>query len=158
MNARAAHPARRIADILADQGRSLAVAESLTGGILASRFAAAPGAAEWFRGGVVSYQRNVKHQVLDVPEGPVVSEPAAMAMARGVRALLDADVALSVTGAGGPDEQDGQPPGTVFVAVAIGDEDLATRLHRFDGDPAEICEQAADAAVALLLDVVADGG
>jgi nicotinamide-nucleotide amidase len=140
-------------ELLEGLGASLAVAESLTGGLLANRFAAAPGASEWFRGGVVSYQKTVKFTVLGVPEGPVVTEDAALAMARGVRTLMNAGVAVAVTGAGGPDPQDGQPPGTVWVAVDTGAQ-TATRKHTFDGTPPEVCDHAATASVALLLEVL----
>jgi nicotinamide-nucleotide amidase len=69
---------------------------------------------------VVSYASEVKFDVLGVPEGPVVSADAAEAMALGARRVLGADVGLSVTGVAGPEEQEGQPAGTVFVGVAIG--------------------------------------
>jgi nicotinamide-nucleotide amidase len=108
--------------LLADQGLSLAVAESLTGGMVGSRLTNAVGSSEWFRGSVVAYDREVKYDLLDVPEGPVVSEEAARAMALGVRKLLRADVGLSTTGVAGPTEQDGQPVGTVFLGMAVGDD------------------------------------
>ena len=105
-------------------GRTLAVAESLTGGLLASTFARAPGASEWFRGGIVAYCSQVKYDVLDVPNGPVVSEAAATAMARGAARLLKGNIALAVTGVGGPDRQDGEssapsgpPPGLPILAL-----------------------------------------
>src|SRR3954451_14054851 len=78
-------------------GRTLAVAESLTGGLLANAFARAPGSGEWVRGGIVAYSSAVKYDMLEVPEGPVVSEAAAVAMARGAGRLLEADVAVAVT-------------------------------------------------------------
>lgn len=101
-------------------GHTLAVAESLTGGLLASRLVDVPGASAVFRGGVVSYASDVKFDVLGVPEGPVISEDCARAMATGVRSLLGASVGLGVTGVAGPDEQEGHPPGTVCMAVDIG--------------------------------------
>jgi nicotinamide-nucleotide amidase len=146
-------PCETIADILDERDDALAVAESLTGGLLADRFASSEGASEWFRGGVVAYQKQVKFDVLDVPEGPVVTEEAAVAMARGVRALMDATITVGVTGAGGPDPQDGQPPGTVWIAV-VGEDGPRTREHHFDGDPPEVIEQAHAAAVDLLLAVL----
>jgi nicotinamide-nucleotide amidase len=97
--------------------RTLAAAESLTGGLLASAFARASGAGEWFRGGIVAYSSEVKYDLLDVPGCPVVGEAAAAAMARGAGRMLEADVAVAVTGVGGPDSQDGEPPGTVWVAT-----------------------------------------
>jgi nicotinamide-nucleotide amidase len=100
-------------------GLTLAVAESLTGGLVASRLVGVPGASNWFRGGVVSYASDVKFDVLGVPRGPVVSADAAIAMAVGVRDRLRADVGLGVTGVAGPDEQEGQPVGTVFVGLAL---------------------------------------
>lgn len=119
-----------IATRLLARGATLAVAESVTGGLIASRLVGVEGASKWFRGGVVSYASEVKFDLLGVPRGPVVSGDAAKAMAQGVRRVLGADIGLSVTGVAGPEEQDGQPAGTVFVGVAIGDEahDVALRL------------------------------
>ena len=74
-----------------------------------------------FRGSIVSYASEVKFELLGVPEGPVVSEEAAAAMADGARRVLGADVAVSLTGVAGPTEQDGQPVGTLFVGVALPD-------------------------------------
>lgn len=108
-----------VAERLRDAGLTLAVAESLTGGLIASRLVNVAGASDWFVGGVVSYASRVKFDLLGVPEGPVVSAPAAEAMATGVAARLGADVGLAVTGVAGPDEQDGQAPGTVFVGLSL---------------------------------------
>jgi nicotinamide-nucleotide amidase len=115
--------------LLVDQGLTVAVAESLTGGLMASRMVSIPGSSDWFRGGVVAYESQVKFDVLGVPEGPVVCEEAAMAMADGVRRLLGADVGLSTTGVAGPAEQEGNPPGTVWLGLAIGDEVDAVLVH-----------------------------
>jgi nicotinamide-nucleotide amidase len=119
-----------IAGELLARGLTLAVAESLTGGLIASRLVNVAGASTWFRGGVVSYASQVKFDVLGVPEGPVVSGDAAEAMAVGVRKLLGADIGLSVTGVAGPEEQEGQPAGTVFVGLDLGErvEHVALRL------------------------------
>ncbi|MBV6509151.1 MAG: putative competence-damage inducible protein [Acidimicrobiales bacterium] len=108
--------------LLARRGTTLAVAESMTGGMIADRLVAVPGASRVFRGGVVSYAGEVKHEVLGVPPGPVVTEEAARAMAVGVRALLRSDASVAVTGVAGPDEQEGRPPGTTCMAVALGEE------------------------------------
>jgi len=119
--------------LLVAQGRTLAIAESLTGGLAASRVVNVPGSSDWFKGGVVAYDSQVKFDLLDVPEGPVVSEPAAKAMADGVRRALHADVGIATTGVAGPAEQEGQPPGTVWLGVAVGDEVEARQL-RLPGD------------------------
>ena len=143
--------AERIADLLDTAGLTFAVAESLTGGMVAGALAAAPGASTWFRGGVVAYASDVKQDLLDVPPGPVVSADAAAAMAVGVRRLLKADLAMALTGAGGPEGQDGQPPGTVFIGVS---DALRTQVeHRyFDcDDPAEVCAETVAEALRLLL-------
>lgn len=117
-----------VADLLAARGLTLAVAESLTGGLVAARLVNVVGASAWFRGGIVAYASDVKFSLLDVPEGPVVSESAAAAMATGVRKALGADVGLAVTGVAGPDSQDGEKPGTVFLAVAgLDDKPLVVR-------------------------------
>ncbi len=119
-----------IATRLGRRGVTLAVAESITGGLIASRLVSIAGASKWFRGGVVSYASEVKFDLLKVPRGPVVSPEAAEAMAVGVRSLLSSDIGLSVTGVAGPEEQDGQPAGTVFVGLAMGEtvEHVALRL------------------------------
>jgi nicotinamide-nucleotide amidase len=119
--------------LLVAQGRTLAIAESLTGGLAASRVVNVPGSSDWFKGGVVAYDSQVKFDLLDVPEGPVISDVAAMSMADGVRHLLHADVGLATTGVAGPAEQEGQPPGTVWLGVALGDDVAATML-RLPGD------------------------
>jgi nicotinamide-nucleotide amidase len=130
-------------------GHTLAVAESLTGGLLASAFARASGSSEWFRGGIVAYSSGVKYDLLGVPGGPVVSEAAAVAMARGTCRLLDANIAVAVTGVGGPDPQDGEPPGTVWASTWPDQLGGAVLFH-LSGSPESICEQACAETVRLL--------
>jgi len=122
-------------------GLSLAVAESMTGGLVASRLVEVAGASKWFRGGVVSYQSQIKFEVLDVPEGPVVSEEAAAAMAEGVARLMEADIGLGITGVAGPAEQEGKPVGTVFLAAFIDGKTEVVHI-RLPGDRARIREFA----------------
>ncbi len=119
--------------LLEAKQRTLAIAESLTGGLACSRVVNVPGSSEWFKGGVVAYDSQVKFDALGVPEGPVVSEDAVKAMADGVRRLLQADVGVATTGVAGPTEQEGHPPGTVWLGVAVGDDVEARRL-RLPGD------------------------
>ena len=106
-----------VLSMLADRGWTLGVAESVTGGLVTGRLTAVPGASKVLRGGIVSYASEVKFDLLDVPEGPVVTEEAALAMAHGVRRVTSADVGLALTGVAGPDSQDGMRPGTLFAAV-----------------------------------------
>lgn len=120
-----------VLDLLRDRGMTLGVAESLTGGMIGSRICDVAGASDVFRGSVVSYASDVKFDLLDVPEGPVVTEEAAVAMALGARRVLGADVGIAATGVAGPDEQEGRPAGTVCMAIAVGEPGSAG-----GGDPA----------------------
>ena len=108
-----------VLDLLRRRGLTLALAESVTGGLVAGRITAVPGASHSFRGGVVSYASEVKFELLGVEPGPVVNEPTAAAMAEGVCRLLGADVGLALTGVAGPAEQDGMPAGTLCVGVSL---------------------------------------
>ena len=118
-----------VATRLRAAGLTLAVAESLTGGLIASRLVSVAGASHWFVGGVVSYASRVKFDLLGVPEGPVVSAESAGAMARGVAGALGSEVGLAVTGVAGPEPQDGEAPGTVFVGLHLDGAVTTTRLQ-----------------------------
>lgn len=138
-----------VAGLLRERGQTLAVAESLTGGLIASRLVNVAGASSWFRGGVVSYASQVKFDLLGVAEGPVVSADAAESMASGVRKLLGSDLGLSVTGVAGPEEQDGQKPGTVFVGLDLGEGATNVAL-RLPGDRPRVRAYAAISALDAL--------
>jgi nicotinamide-nucleotide amidase len=146
--------AERIGELLTGDGRSLAVAESLTGGELSARFAATPGSSGWYRGAVVAYASEVKYDVLGVPPGPVVSERAAATMVEGVVQLLGAEVGLAVTGVAGPEPQDGREPGTVWFAVHDA-EGTHTRLERFDGSPQDVVDRTTRCAIDWLCERLA---
>jgi nicotinamide-nucleotide amidase len=139
-----------VARTLAIDGLTLGLAESLTGGLAASRLVNVPGASRWFRGSVVSYASEVKFAVLGVPEGPVVSEAAAGAMAEGARRVLGSDVGLSITGVAGPDPQDDQPPGTVFVGLARNGHPTESFGFAVPGDRDRVRQYATIAALDLL--------
>ncbi len=110
-----------VLDLLRTRGMTLGVAESLTGGMIGSRICDVAGASDVFLGSVVSYSPQVKFDLLGVAEGPVVTTAAALAMAQGARRALGADVGIAATGVAGPGEQEGRPPGTVCMAIAIGE-------------------------------------
>ncbi len=139
-----------VAGLLAGRHLSLGVAESLTGGLIASRLVDVPGASRWFRGGVVAYDSAVKFTVLGLPGGPVVTAAAAAAMAEGARQVLDADVGLGITGVAGPDEQEGTAVGTVHVGLALPGVEVATRAFHLPGDRPRIRQYAAISALDLL--------
>jgi nicotinamide-nucleotide amidase len=128
--------------LLVGRGQTLGLAESVTGGLVAARIVSVPGASAWFRGSVVAYASEVKFDVLGVPEGPVVSEGAAAALARGARRVLGADVGLGITGVAGPDTQDGEDVGTVFLASDV-EGDVEVRRIQLPGDRERIRQYAA---------------
>ncbi|HEX7133389.1 MAG TPA: CinA family nicotinamide mononucleotide deamidase-related protein [Iamia sp.] len=135
--------------LLGDQGLSLGLAESLTGGLVASRITDVPGASKVFRGSIVSYATEVKDDVLGVDVRPVVSAAAAEAMATGARRVLGADVGLALTGVAGPEEQDGERPGTVFVGLDLDGTVESVRLQ-LPGDRPRVRQFASISALGLL--------
>jgi nicotinamide-nucleotide amidase len=139
-----------VANQLIGRGLTLGVAESLTGGLIASRLVGIPGASTWFKGGVVAYDSQVKYDVLEVPEGPVVTAAAAAAMAEGVRRVTRADVGLGITGVAGPDPQEGVAPGTVFVGLALPDGTVDSRELRVPGDRERVRQYGSISALDLL--------
>jgi len=139
-----------VAQRLVARGLTFGVAESLTGGLIASRLVNVPGASAWFRGGVVAYASQVKFDVLGVPAGPVVTEPAAAAMAEGAARVTGADVGLGITGVAGPDEQEGVAPGTIFVGLSLPGAPTQTRQLRVPGDRERVRQYGAISALDLL--------
>ena len=140
--------ARRVADLL--DGRTIATAESCTAGRLAEVLACVEKAADFLRGGLVAYQDEIKRQLLGVTADSVLTIDAAKEMAVGALGLFDADVAVSTTGVAGDKSEDGTPPGTVYIATAVGDRVSATE-HRFTGTPEEVCDQARHRALLELM-------
>ena len=135
--------------LLGERGLTLAVAESVTGGMAAMRLTAVPGASAVFRGGVVAYASEVKHDLIGVPPGPVVSLDAARAMAAGAAARLGADVGLATTGVAGPEGQAGHKPGTVFLGLHRNGEGEAHEV-RLPGDRERVRQYAVIALLNLL--------
>jgi nicotinamide-nucleotide amidase len=136
-------------DLLRTRELSLAVAESVTGGLVSGRLTAVPGASDVLRGAIVSYASEVKFDLLGVPEGPVVSEDAAGAMAVGVCRALDADVGLALTGVAGPTEQDGMPVGTLCVGIADRGQ-VVTRTFRLPGQREQMRQMSVITALDFL--------
>jgi len=157
--------------VIAMQGRTLATAESITGGQLGSVITSIPGASQIFRGGVIAYATDLKSSLLGVSDavladGGAVQAQVALEMAAGVAAKLDADFGLAVTGVAGPASQDGHLPGTVFVACVMRDaqgsivDSAVEDLHLFPemDDPrqarAQVREETVAAALELLLSML----
>jgi nicotinamide-nucleotide amidase len=139
-----------VLDLLRDESLTVAIAESVTGGLVAARLTEVPGASDAFRGSLVSYASEVKFGVLDVTPGPVVNAPAAAEMAEGAMRVLGSSVGLGVTGVAGPAEQDDVPVGTVFVAIAIAGAETITRQLRLPGQRDQIRQFAVINALDLL--------
>ena len=137
-------------------GKTLVTAESCTGGGIGAALTAIPGSSAVYKGGVISYTNGVKENILGVDhnlleEYGAVSAPVAKAMAEGARRILNADIAVSVTGLAGPDGDDrGNPVGMVFIGYCDARKTLAKEYH-FSGDREEIRKQAVCTALQLVL-------
>lgn len=139
------------------QGKSLVTAESLTGGGIGAALTAISGSSAVYKGGVICYTNWVKENILGVPGDVLerygaVSEPVAKVMAEGVRKLLKADVAVSVTGLAGPGGDDyGNPVGTVCIGYADEQQTCSKTFH-FEGEREKVRQQTIETALNLILD------
>lgn len=125
---------------------TVAVAESCTGGLVMAQIVATPGSGDWFRGGVVAYDKEVKFDLLGLEPGPVVTSTAAAEMANKVRRLIGADLGLATTGEMGPEPEEDVPVGTLFVGVADGQ---TARVHHIvlSGEPDRLRVAATEVAL-----------
>lgn len=136
--------AARLGALLRSSGKTLAVAESCTGGLLAGAVTSVPGSSEYFLGGVVAYHNAVKSRALGVPARLIaacgaVSGEVAGAMADGVLERLAADVSIATTGVAGPGGGSRQKPaGTVWIVVALRDGGRYSHRFRFRGDRSKV--------------------
>ncbi|MBQ7329339.1 MAG: CinA family protein [Oscillospiraceae bacterium] len=143
--------------IKALQGRTLATAESCTGGGIGAALTAVSGSSAVYKGGIISYTNEIKENLLGVPAAMLaqygaVSEPVARAMAEGARKALQTDIAVSVTGLAGPGgDEYGNPVGTVFIGYADATVSYANEYH-FIGDREEVRNQAIQAALQIILE------
>lgn len=155
----APQPAERVLALLVERGLTIAVAESLTGGLLTAELVRPPGTSQALLGAVVAYSTELKHTLLGVDarllaeRGPVHPEVARQ-LATGVRRHLavdgrPADVGVATTGVAGPEPQGGQPPGRVFVGIAVGESVEAVELELSGGRDAVRAGAVAGALAAL---------
>lgn len=148
-------PESRIVSYLIDAGKTIATAESCSGGLIAHRLTNVPGASTPFLGGIVAYSNAVKKSLLAVPDSTLesfgaVSEETARAMAEGARATLGANMAIAVTGIAGPGGGTAEKPvGLVYMALAQAGDTRVER-HVFHGDRESIKMQTAEAALNLV--------
>ena len=147
----------QVGQILHERGLKLVLAESCTGGLLGSRITDVSGSSEYFLGGVVAYAYEAKADLLGVAWDTLntkgaVSRETVLEMARGIRKLMKADIAVSVSGIAGPTGGTPEKPvGTTWIGLAADDGEWAKR-HQFSGDRETNKVSAADAALSLLLD------
>jgi len=146
--------AKQVGERLATLRKSLAVAESCTGGLLGAAVTDVPGSSAYFLGGVISYADQVKLDQVRVPEATLrrygaVSEQTAAAMASGVRALLHADVGVSITGVAGPDAEGAKPVGLTFIGIAAAT--VSTHRFQWTGDRWDNRRRSVIAALELLV-------
>ena len=145
--------AQRVGERLRERKKTVAVAESCTGGLLGAAFTDVPGSSDYFIGGVIAYENRVKVEQLGVPatvlerEG-AVSAAAAAAMASGVKQLLGTDVGLSITGVAGPGEEEHKPAGLTFIGLAA--TEATTERHQWHGDRWSNRRQSVVAALSML--------
>ncbi|MBQ7769217.1 MAG: CinA family protein [Oscillospiraceae bacterium] len=143
--------------IKALQGKTIATAESCTGGGIGAALTAVSGSSAVYKGGIISYTNEIKENLLGVPAAMLaqygaVSEPVAQAMAEGARKALQTDIAVSVTGFAGPGgDEYGNPVGTVFIGYADTTVSYANEYH-FIGDREEVRNQAIQAALQIILE------
>jgi nicotinamide-nucleotide amidase len=146
----------RLGRLLREGGKTLAVAESCTGGLISKLLTDVPGSSEYFLGGVVSYGNDAKRELLAVrretlEEHGAVSSQAALEMARGALARFDADLAVAVTGIAGPDGGTPEKPvGTVYFALARRDGGETSKKREFNGDRAAVRQAASLFALELV--------
>ena len=151
--------AQQVGERLRQLRKSIAVAESCTGGLLGAALTDVPGSSAYFLGGVISYADQVKVDQLGIPEATLrqygaVSEQVAAAMAAGVRRLLHADIGVSVTGVAGPDAEGSKPVGLTFIGIAAGGgKSMTVTTHRFQwtGDRWDNRRRSVIAALELLV-------
>lgn len=142
--------------IAALQCKTLVTAESCTGGGIGRSLTSVSGSSAVYKGGIISYTNWVKHHILGVDQNMLdtvgaVSDPVAREMAEGARRVLNADIAVSVTGLAGPSgDEFGNPVGTVFIGYSDAQRTIAEE-HHFSGGREAVRDQAIRAALALIL-------
>lgn len=144
---------QRVGEQLMERRQTVAVAESSTGGLLGAAFTDVPGSSAYFLGGVIAYDNRIKIEQLGVPAAVIehvgaVSAETAEAMATGVRRLLGADVALSITGVAGPGGDEHKPAGLTFIGLA--DANVISERHQLTGTRWAVRRQTVMAALFLL--------
>ena len=140
---------------LQENNLTLAVAESLTGGLVAASLTEIPGASKVFKGSITAYSDEIKQNILNVNKETIskftsISEQVALEMAINVRTIMKSDIGISTTGVAGPEKSAGFAPGLVFVAISIGDHNMCQKLE-ITGDRSKIRNQTVQEILQLTL-------
>jgi nicotinamide-nucleotide amidase len=140
---------------LEEKNLTIAVAESLTGGLVAASLTEIPGASKVFKGSITAYADEIKQNVLNVNKETIlkftsISEQVALEMAINVRTIMKSDIGISTTGVAGPEKSAGFAPGLVFVAISIGDHNMCQKLE-ITGDRSKIRNQTVHEILQLTL-------
>ena len=140
---------------LQEKNLTIAVAESLTGGLVAASLTEIPGASKVFKGSITAYADEIKQKVLNVNKETIlkftsISEQVALEMAINVRTIMKSDIGISTTGVAGPEKSAGFAPGLVFVAISIGDHNMCQKLE-ITGDRSKIRNQTVHEILQLTL-------
>ena len=140
---------------LQENNLTIAVAESLTGGLVAASLTEIPGASKVFKGSITAYADEIKQNILEVNEETIlkftsISEQVALEMAINVRTIMKSDIGISTTGVAGPEKSAGFAPGLVFVAISIGDHNMCQKLE-ITGDRSKIRNQTVQEILQLTL-------
>ncbi len=149
-----------VGELLSKNKKTLAIAESCTGGLLSNLITNIAGSSTYFLGGVVAYSNQSKMDMLKIPEQIIQDEGAtsrncALAMAKNIRGTLRADLGFSITGIAGPGGGSGNKPvGTVFIAVTDGEKNVC-KLFKFEGARLEIKQKASQAALRMVKELLA---
>lgn len=138
---------------------TITAAESITAGKFQSTLGNVPGVSEVFEGGFVTYSNHVKEQLLNIPnevidENGVVSEPTAIWMANQSRSIMNKDLAVSFTGAAGPDSLEGNPVGTTWIGIAFGTHQTYAKKFQFKGQRNDIREAAVVAGLKMAIEAI----
>jgi len=140
---------------LQENNLTIAVAESLTGGLVAASLTEIPGASKVFKGSITAYADEIKQNILNVKDETItnftsISEQVALEMAINVRKIMKSDIGISTTGVAGPEKSAGFAPGLVFVAISIGDHNMCQKLE-ITGDRSKIRNQTVHEILQLTL-------
>lgn len=148
-----------LGELLTRQRKTLAIAESCTGGLISNLITNVPGSSVYFVGGVTAYSNQAKIDLVKIPEKiiqeeGVISRTCAVTMAQNVRVILHSDIGIGLTGIAGPNGDTLQKPvGSVYIAVTDGQKTIC-KLFRFEGDRLQVKQKASETALKMAKELI----